>query len=172
MEALGLAMGVGNVVSASKNNFKLMKFIPDECTWAIVQYYDNDEVKSTVKTDINRAAIEWLAILAKETSDESLHKDALVLLYELSARVLGKEEKTMSEDIADSVLIMRAVQNAESSGLPDEASVDEREKQIIKKLVKSFACDWEMAVESANQFQILDVSERSNRQLPEWYKPF
>jgi hypothetical protein len=125
-----------------------------------------------VKTDIDRAAIEWLAILAKETSDESLHKDASILLYELSARVPGKEEKTTSEDIADSVLIMRAVQNAESSGLPDEASVDEREKQIIKKLVKSFACDWETAVESANQFQILDVSERSNRQLPEWYEPF
>jgi hypothetical protein len=57
MKALGLAMGVGNVVSASKNNFKCMKFIPDECTWAIVQYYKNDDVKSTVKTVIDRAAI-------------------------------------------------------------------------------------------------------------------
>lgn len=173
MRALSLAIGLGNVVPASKNNFKLTKFIPDESTKAVVSYYANDDAKRT--RQIDRAALEWLAISIGATRDSPLRKDAVSLLYKLGATVLTQEEMSLRENLADSVLVMRSVQNAVMSSLSDIEEgglLEEHENTVTTMLVRSFACDWQGVAESVCRYQGLDVSKRSDAQLPDWYEPF
>jgi hypothetical protein len=175
LRALSLSMGIGNVAPASKSDLKLMKFCPNESVKAVVQYYRSEEVDINGTNELNRAALEWLTVAVGDLGEEAIRTDAVDIMYELAAAVLSQKGKSAVDELANSVLVMRAVQNAKiaaTSGLDEGASVGSDEPNIMTKLVKSFSCDWQSAAEDVCQYQILDIDKRTTLQLPDWYEPF
>lgn len=179
LRVLSLAMGLGYVVPASKNNFKLIKFTPDESVKAIVEHYNSEEVDIIGKTGLDRAVLEWLAVSIGEVASEAIRKVGAALLCRLSNGTMIQTKGGIMSDanrLANSVLVMRAVQNAEIASCPcqeDTSSAQEDEQEAVTSLVKSFSLVWENASESVCQYEVLDESMRtSSVQLPEWYEPF
>lgn len=176
LRSLALGMGLGNVVAASKNNFRLMKFSPDESIRPILHYYENDDIDIDMTTqNVDRRALEWLTVGVNAIEDNNLCSDVFKLVYRLASNLLYQEKSSARDKLADSVLVMRAVQNvatARDCVEDDGSSGDDDEMPIITKLIEAFAFDWQSAPDTVSQYQVLDVSERATIRTPNWYEPF
>ena len=175
LRVLALSMGLGNVAPASKSNFKLMKFNPDESVKAILRHHESYEVSTKETSQLERATLEWLTVAVREVGDEGIRNDASSLMYKMAASTLVQDGKSARDKVANSVLAMRAVQNAEPARSPNQEagdSAEDYEKAIMIELVKAFASDWQGAREKVCQYQVLDASLRTCVKLPDWYRPF
>jgi hypothetical protein len=173
LRVLSLAMGLGDVVSASIHNFKLMKFKPEESLKSILQYYGDNVPNADEMSRIDRCVLEWLTVAIGDVEDETVCRDAVGILYKLAASVLNQSGRSKEDALTDSLLVMRAVQNAQKAALlaaVDEGQFNDLVQDIMAGLIKSFAHDWENTIDHDLQYQVLDVDKRTKEQLPVWHE--
>jgi hypothetical protein len=173
LRALSLAMGLGDVVSASMHSFKLMKFKPDESVKSIVQYYGDNLPNAHAMRHIDRSVLEWLAIAIGDVGEETVRRDAVGILYKLASSTLNQSGRSEDDQLADAMLVMRAIQNAQKAALVDQDAGDQfhdLEQEVMVKLIKLFAQDWESTIDHDLQYQVLYVDKRTKEQLPMWHE--
>lgn len=172
LRVLSLAMGLGDVVSASIHNFKLMKFKPDESLKSILQYYGDNVPNANETSSIDRSVLEWLIVAIGDVEDETVCRDTISLLYKLSVSTFNQSGRSKEDALTDSMLVMRAVQNAQKAALlaqEDEGQFNDLEQDVMAGLIKSFAHDWESTIDHDLQNQVLDVDKRTKELLPVWH---
>lgn len=173
LRVLSLAMGLGDVVSASIHNFQLMKFKPDESLKSILQYYGDNVPNANEISSIDRSVLEWLIVAIGDVEDDTVRRDAISILYKLASSTLNQSGRSKEDVLADSMLVMRAVQNAQKAAFctqEDESQFNVIEQDIMTGLIKSFTHDWESTRDHDFQYQVLDAEKRTKELLPVWHE--
>jgi hypothetical protein len=99
---------------------------------------------------IDRSVLEWLTVAIADVDKESVRRAGVGILYKLSASTLNKSGRSDEEELADSMLVMRAFQHAQKAALGDQNAEDlcpDVEQEVMVKLIKRFAQDWKSVID-------------------------
>ena len=143
---LSLALGFGCNTPASKWSLQLLHFDPADSISSILTYYN--EFGSGSGTEFDAAASAWLATSVSSLEDNELRNQALSLMFRLSARLLGPDDRDKDQCFfrSNDFLALRAIHVAQEASSHIESGgsvVQEDEAVALAALVKAFASRWE-----------------------------
>lgn len=179
--SLSSSMGFGRLTPASRSNFRILRFSPENSVASILDSFVDFPEQANNTVGMNTAMLSWMIVAAPTLTEGDLYMRTVTLMYRLGALILERQGVVVQgsdsqSHLSDSLLALRAASDIKriEQGLNREecGDVEESEMKLFSKLIEAFTTVWESEVGDDLSYIYIRNDEQQCLSRPAWHAPF